>query len=85
MAVSGEDDPKFVKQLIAWVIKRPRVRMLVYYQGFGIGNKYDLGLYPRTLNQIRKKIRRPNFLSEAEYNAGKLPALPPKEKKKKTP
>lgn len=82
-AVSGEDEPKFVKQLIAWIVKRPRVRMLVYYQGFGAGNKYDLGLYPHTMNQIRKKVRRPNFLGEAEYNAGNLPPLPPKPKKTK--
>lgn len=57
--------------------------MLVYYQGFGIGNPYDLSLYPKTLNQVRKKIRRANFLPEADYNAGLLPPLPPKEKKKK--
>jgi hypothetical protein len=81
-AVSGEDEPKFVKQLIAWIVKRPRVRMLVYYQGFGAGNPYDLSLYPHTLNQIRKKTRRANFLPTAEYNAGLLPPLPPKPKKK---
>ncbi len=34
-AVYGGDEPRFVKQLIAWIVKRPRVRMLVYYQGFG--------------------------------------------------
>jgi hypothetical protein len=82
-AVAGEDEPKFVKQLIAWIVKRPRVRMLVYYQGFGVGNTYDISRYPKALNQIRKKIRRPNFLSEAEYNAGLLPPLPVKEKKAK--
>jgi hypothetical protein len=81
-AVSGEDEPRFVKQLISWVVKRPRVRMLVYYQGFGRGNTYDLNLYPRTTNTLRKKIRRANFLTEAEWNAGLLPPLPPKEKKK---
>jgi hypothetical protein len=81
-AVSGKDEPRFVKQVISWVVKRPRVRMLVYYNGFGAGNKYDLGLYPRTANTLRKKIRRPNFLSTAEYNAGLFPPLPPKEKKK---
>ncbi len=81
-AVSGADEPRFVKQLVSWVVKRPRVRMFVYYQGFGKGNAYDLGLYPRTTNTLRKKIRRSNFLSEAETNAGLLPPLPPKEKKK---
>jgi hypothetical protein len=80
-AVSGEDEPRFVKQLIAWTAKRPRVRMLVYYNGFGPGNPYDLRLYPRTINTLRKKLRRPNFLAYADYNAGLLPPLPPKEKK----
>lgn len=80
-AVSGEDDPRFVKQVVAWTVKHPRVRMLVYYNGFGTGNPYDLSLYPRTANTLRKKIRRPTFLSTAEYNAGLLPPLPPKAKK----
>jgi hypothetical protein len=77
-AVYGADEPRFAKQLIAWIVKRPRVRMLVYYQGFDSGNQYDLRLYPRTANTLRLKLRRPNFLSTAEYNAGTLPPLPPK-------
>jgi len=81
-AVSGEDEPRFVKQVVTWTVHHPRVRMLVYYQGFGPGNPYDLRLYPRTTNTLRKKIRRPNFLETAEYNAGLLPPLPPKPRKK---
>jgi hypothetical protein len=77
-AVSGTDDPRFVKQLIAWTVKRPRVRMLVYYAGFDRGNPYDLTLYPRTSNTLRLKLRRANFLPYAEYNAGLFPPLPPK-------
>jgi hypothetical protein len=79
-AVSVDDEPRFVKQLVAWTVKRPRVRMLVYYDGFGGENPYDLRLYPRTANTLRLKLRRPNFLSTAEYNAGALPPLPPKPK-----
>ncbi|MEZ5076254.1 MAG: hypothetical protein R2725_02305 [Solirubrobacterales bacterium] len=79
-AVSGEDEPRFVKQLVAWTVKRPRVRMLVYYDGFGSVNPYDLSLYPRTRNTLRKKIRRPSFLPTADYNAGLFPALPAKVK-----
>jgi hypothetical protein len=81
-AVSAEDDPRFVKQVVAWTVRHPRVRMLVYYQGFGPGNTYDLRLYPRTTNTLRQKIRRPNFLESAEYNASILAPLPPKPKKK---
>ncbi len=81
-AVSREDEPRFVKRLISWTVKRPRVRMLVYYVGFGRGNEYDLGLYPRTTNTLRKKIRRANFLPYADYNAGLFPPLPPKPRKK---
>jgi hypothetical protein len=78
-AVSGTDEPRFVKQLVAWTVKHPRVRMLVYYRGFGeTENPYQLGLYPKTANTLRLKIRRPSFLSTAEYNAGTLPPLPPK-------
>jgi len=81
-AVSAEDDPRWVKQVIAWTVRHPRVRMLVYYVGFGPGNPYDPSLYPRTLNTLRKKIRRPNFLSTADYNASLFPPLPPKPRKK---
>jgi len=81
-AVSEEDEPRFVKQLIAWTAKRPRVRMLLYYMGFGPGpNPYDIRLYPRTINTLRLKARRPNFLEYAEYNAGNLEPLPPKARK----
>jgi hypothetical protein len=81
-AVAPEDEPRFVKQVVSWVVKRPRVRMLVYYNGFGLPdeNQYDLSHYPRTTNTLRLKIRRANFLPYAEYNAGLLPPLPVKAK-----
>ena len=83
-AVSGVDDPRWVKQLISWTVKHPRVQMLVYYRGFGdTGNPYALGPYPRTTNTLRLKVRRETFLSTADYNAGTLPALPKKVKPKK--
>ena len=82
-AVSREDDPRWVKRLISWVVKRPRVRMLVYYVGFGAGNEYDLNLYPRSRNTLKKKIRRSSFLPYADYNAGTFPPLPAKEAKPK--
>jgi hypothetical protein len=80
-AVQEQDEPQFVNQLISWVVRHKRVQMLDYYQGFGPGNTYELGLYPRSANTYRTKIRRANFLPYAEYNAGLLPPLSPKEKK----
>src|ERR1700761_2198655 len=78
--MSEEDEPKFVKQLINWVVTHKRVQMLTYYQGFGYGNTYELSHYSRTAGMLRKKIRRANFLPYAEYNAGLLPPLQPKQK-----
>jgi hypothetical protein len=80
-AMQETDEPRFVNQLISWIVRHRRVQMLDYYQGFGPGNTYELALYPRSTNTFRKKIRRANFLPYAEYNAGLLPPLPPKEKK----
>lgn len=81
-AISGIDEPRFARKLVGWTVKRPRVRMLVYYDGFGAGNPYDLNLYPRTKNTLRLLLRRPSFLSSAEYNAGLFPPLPPPPPKK---
>jgi hypothetical protein len=80
-AQQEEDEPRFVKQLISWIVTHKRVQMLTYYQGFGAGNTYELSLYPRTAAAYRQRIRRATFLPYAEYNAGLLPPLPPKEKK----
>ncbi|HEX7058238.1 MAG TPA: hypothetical protein VF176_00095 [Solirubrobacterales bacterium] len=69
-AASGSDDTRFTRQLFAWTFKRPRVRMLTYYQGFGTtGNLYALGLYPQTEALIRHKIRRRAILPYAPYFA----------------
>lgn len=82
-AADGGDDPRFVKQLISWTVKHPRVRMLVYYNGFGNAaeNPYDIAHYPRVANTLRQKIRRASFLAYAEWNAGLFAPLPPKEPK----
>jgi len=78
-AVAGEDEPRFVKRLIAWTVKRPRVRMLVYYTGFDTpSNPYDPRLYRRSTNTLRKKLRRNTFPPYAPAHAATLPPLPPK-------
>jgi len=84
LAVAGEDDPRFIKRLVAWTVKRSRVRMFVYYRGFGTDadNPYQLGYYPRTTNTLRRKIRRPSFPPYAWAHAGLAPALPTKAEKR---
>jgi hypothetical protein len=75
-AVAGSDDTKFTRRLFAWTFKRPRVRMLAYYQGFGTtDNPYALSLYPRTAALIRHKIRRNTIPPYAGFYA--LPVVEP--------
>lgn len=73
-AVSGEDNPRFVRRIVAWMVKRPRARMFVYYRGFGEeNNPYSLRLYPRTANTLRRKIRRRTIPAYAWRHANTLP------------
>lgn len=61
-AVTGADDPLFIKRVLGWARKRPRVRMLIYYRGFGeAGNNYRLGLYPKTTAALRRRLRQARF------------------------
>ncbi len=76
-AVSGVDNARFAHQVFAWTFKRTRVRMLLYYRGFGAtGNPYALGAYPKTAATIRQKIRRPTVLPYAPYYATVPPPAP---------
>ena len=63
------DEPKFVNQLISWIVRHKRVQMLNYYQGFGQGNTYELALYPQTAAAYRKKIRRATSILHGEPRA----------------
>jgi hypothetical protein len=64
--VSAGDDPKFVKQLFAWVRRHKRTRMLIYYQDFGNSNPYRIQNYPRSRAVIARNLRQHRY-----------PALPP--------
>jgi hypothetical protein len=69
-AVAGEDDPRFIRQVFAWTHRRPRVRMLIYYRGFGeAGNSYRIGLYPRSLAALRQKLNQRRFPAFAPNHA----------------
>jgi hypothetical protein len=69
-AVSGEDEPRFIRQIFAWAHRRPRVRMLIYFRGFGeAGNAYRIGLYPRSLAALRQKLNQRRFPAFAPNHA----------------
>ena len=70
-AMQEKDEPRFVKQLISWVITHKRVQMLTYYQGFGARQHLRTGPLsphrrhlpqedpPRQLPLLRRIQRRP--------------------------
>lgn len=62
-SVAGADDARFIRDVIGWARKRPRVRSLIYYRGFGeAGNQYRLGLYPKTTAALKRRLRQKRFL-----------------------
>ena len=71
-AVSGYDSPRFIRRVFNWAFKRSRVRMLVYYRGFGeSGNDYRLGLYPDSTRALRRRLDQRRFPAYAPAHATK--------------
>lgn len=73
--VAGRDQLTFPRKLFVWINKRPRVRMTVYYRGFGSGfgippNRYDPLLYPDATRVLRNRWRDPRFVPHAYAHAG---------------
>jgi hypothetical protein len=48
----GADDPGFVDTFFHWIGAHPRVRMLIYNEGYG-GEPFELRRYPRAAARIR--------------------------------
>jgi len=63
--VVGADDTRFARRVFAWVKQQPRVRMMVYYRGFGTADPYYPYNYPLTVKVIRNKLKSPRFLAFA--------------------
>jgi hypothetical protein len=77
-AVAGRDDPGFIRRIFRWVRRHSRVRMLIYYRGFGeAGNKYRIGLYPRSLAVLQRKLDSPRFPPLAPNHADPPPTPAP--------
>jgi hypothetical protein len=60
-AITGRDNPRFVKQLFGWVRAHPRVRILMYNQGYKVYGKLALRRYPVSARAIGRHLRNPLF------------------------
>jgi hypothetical protein len=70
-AVWGRDNPRFVNQLFGWVRAHPRVRILMYNQGYKVAGKLALGHYPASARAIARHLSNPLFAPFApEWGSG---------------
>lgn len=60
-AVTGADNPRFVDQLFGWIRSHPRVRILMYNQGYKPAGKLALKRYPGSARTIARHLRNPLF------------------------
>jgi hypothetical protein len=59
------DDPGFVDQLFRWVETHRRAKMLIYFQGFGDPNPFQIQIYPKSAEAMRHQMRGPRFVDSA--------------------
>jgi hypothetical protein len=57
----GADRPSFVHQMFGWVQAHPRVRLLMYNQGYHPHGALSLSLYPRSAAAIGRELLGPAF------------------------
>jgi hypothetical protein len=62
-AITGSDEPRFVNQLFGWVRSHPRVRILLYNQGYKSAGRLALAHYPASARSIARHLRNPRFAS----------------------
>jgi hypothetical protein len=54
--VWGSDSPRFVRRLFGFMKRRPKAKMLVYYQDFGSSNEFRIQNFPFSRNVIRQRL-----------------------------
>jgi hypothetical protein len=60
-AIWGADSPPFVNELFGWVHAHPRVRMIMYNQGYKTTGALALLHYPAAARAIARQLRNPRF------------------------
>jgi hypothetical protein len=64
------DNPQFVRDVFSWIRTHPRLRMLNYYQGFGLADPYNPTHYPKSMRMLRRELASPKFPQYApEYQS----------------
>ena len=64
------DDPAFVRRLHRWVEGHGRARMLVYFQGFGEGNPFEIQRYPASEAALARELNGRRYLPYTPENRG---------------
>lgn len=68
--VAGSDNYPFVRRLFRWMNNRPRVRMVVYYRGFGgLEDRYNPFNYPLSIRVMRNKLKDPRYTAYGYLHA----------------
>ena len=59
------DNPGFVNALHEWAEAHDRVKMLMYYQGFGDDNPFLIQRYPRSKRALRRQLDNKRYMRHA--------------------
>lgn len=59
------DNPVFTKSLFRWVESHDRAKMMVYFQGFGDPNPFQIEAYPESERVMRRQMRGDRYLDRA--------------------
>lgn len=59
------DDPDFTHHLHEWVESNKRAQMMVYFQGFGDPNPFQLQLYPKSAEELRRQLKSSRYVKKA--------------------
>lgn len=60
-ALWGSDGPGFIRRLFTFARKRPKVRMMVYYQDFGTSNSFRIQNFPKGRQMLSQFVRGSKF------------------------
>lgn len=64
-AMWRDGDPRFVRDLFAWVSRHPRTRMLVYNQGYRVDGPFRLAGFPAAAAELRRRAAPPRYVGLA--------------------